>query len=253
MVELLELGRKSSSRVGIGCSPDTADAIIARLGEMKSDIRLVNYEDEIDLLHDLENGKIVGAVRGTLSSSLAMKGIMEVFKMSHVERAAILEDEAGRQFLLAPVGIDEGRDYHSRLSLARSVIGYFSVLNWDLRVGVLSKGRAEDADRGSEIRKSIEDGRRIAEQLAEDGHNAEHYSILIEDAAKDCDFMIAPDGVSGNMVFRTLHFLCGCRAYGAPVVNLSGYVFVDTSRAKADFTDSVLLAAGLSAARHKST
>jgi len=60
--------------------------------------------------------------------------------------------------------------------------------------------------------------------------------------------VVAPDGVSGNLIFRTLHFLGGCRAYGAPVVNLDR-IFVDTSRAKSDYSDSILFAAVLAAER----
>ena len=30
--------------------------------------------------------------------------------------------------------------------------------------------------------------------------------------------LIAPDGISGNLVFRTLHFLGGGKALGAPIL-----------------------------------
>ena len=249
---LLELGRKSSVHVGIGCPNEIAGAIGAKLSEMKSDIRLVVYKDDGHLLGDLQNGEIGAAVRGTLSSSSTMKGIRDTFALSDVKRAALLENSSGKPFLLAPVGIDEGRDYESRLALAREALGYFSDMNWRLRVGILSKGRVEDVHRGLEIMSSIEDGHRMARELVKDGHDVQHYSILIEDAVRECDLVIAPDGISGNLIFRTLHFIGGCRAYGAPVVNLHKVVFVDTSRAKVDFTDSVLLAAGLAIARRKS-
>jgi predicted methyltransferase MtxX (methanogen marker protein 4) len=117
---------------------------------------------------------------------------------------------------------------------------------------VLSKGRIEDSGRGTEIRASIDDGDRIVDSLRAKGYTAEHFAILIEDAVRDSDLVIAPDGVSGNLIFRTLHFVGGCKAFGAPVVNLSR-VFVDTSRSKEDFTDSVLLAAGLVVTRSKTS
>jgi predicted methyltransferase MtxX (methanogen marker protein 4) len=59
---------------------------------------------------------------------------------------------------------------------------------------------------------------------------------------------MAPDGVTGNLIFRSLHFLGARRAFGAPVVNID-QPFVDTSRAKTDFSDPVLLAAGLAEVR----
>ena len=42
-------------------------------------------------------------------------------------------------------------------------------------------------------------------------------------------------------MFRTLHFVGGAQALGAPVVN-SDKVFVDTSRVKTDYRDSIALA-----------
>jgi predicted methyltransferase MtxX (methanogen marker protein 4) len=114
---------------------------------------------------------------------------------------------------------------------------------------VLSKGRAEDASRGREIRKSLGEGEGIAKTLVEQGIQAKHYSILLEESVRESDFVVAPDGVTGNLIFRTLHFVGGGKAYGAPFVNLPE-VFVDTSRSKAEFSDSVLLAAGLAAAQH---
>jgi predicted methyltransferase MtxX (methanogen marker protein 4) len=111
-------------------------------------------------------------------------------------------------------------------------------------VGVLSKGRLEDRDRGSDIRRSIDEGEALTGQLKDAGLQARHHTILIEDAVRESDLVLAPDGVSGNLIFRTLHFVGGREAYGAPVVNIPR-VFVDTSRAKSDFSSAVLLAAGL--------
>jgi predicted methyltransferase MtxX (methanogen marker protein 4) len=73
---------------------------------------------------------------------------------------------------------------------------------------------------------------------------ARHYEILIEDAVKTCGVIIAPDGISGNLIFRTLVFLGGGHGHGAPVLNI-GKIFVDTSRASPDYTNALLLAASL--------
>jgi len=164
------------------------------------------------------------------------------FQVEEIMRAAVLGSR--KPFVLAPVGIDEGMDAASRLRMAEKTLRYFGCVGWELRVGVLSKGRAEDRSRGSEIERSILDGESIASSLAIKGFEARHYAILVEDAVRDCDFVLAPDGVSGNLMFRTLHFIGGVKAYGAPVVNLEK-VFVDTSRAKEDFSEPVMLAAAL--------
>ena len=76
------------------------------------------------------------------------------------------------------------------------------------------------------------------------GIQAQHYGILLEDAFKKSNIVIPPDGIMGNLIFRTLHFLGGAKSVGAPVVNIDK-VFVDTSRAKKDYSTSIALASAL--------
>jgi len=192
----------------------------------------------------LHDGEIDAAVRGTMSSSKTLLELKRVFHLAEVMRTAVLEGYSSRPFLLTPVGIDEGANFDSRLRLVQRTISYFSSTGWELKIGILSKGRLEDKNRGSEIKASIEDGDRMAEVLAGEGHNSKHFAILVEDAVKECELVVAPDGVAGNLMFRTLHFVGGREAYGAPVVNIPK-VFVDTSRSKSDFSDAIRLAAGL--------
>jgi len=79
--------------------------------------------------------------------------------------------------------------------------------------------------------------------LLDMGISAKNYSILIEDAIKDANLIIAPDGISGNLIFRTLVFLGGGNGFGAPV--LMEKVFVDTSRVKEDSARAIMLASAL--------
>ena len=57
----------------------------------------------------------------------------------------------------------------------------------------------------------------------------------------EADIIVAPEGITGNIIFRSLHFIGGVHALGAPVVN-SDKVFIDTSRVKVDYRDSIALA-----------
>lgn len=248
---LMSRGCASSARVGIGLSGDALSSAREGLGSAGCRLSLVGFGDPNQLVMSLKDGKIDAAVRGALSSSAVLKELKQAFSMQDVLRVAVLEDYDGRPFLLAPVGIDEGSDMQSRLALVRETVRYFEPMGWSIRTGVLSKGRPEDASRGEEIRRSLDEGEQIAAEIRAEGGAASHYSILVEDAVKECDLILAPDGVSGNLIFRALHFVGGGRAYGAPVVNL-GRVFVDTSRGKKDFVDSIILAAGLASLMHPS-
>ncbi len=74
---------------------------------------------------------------------------------------------------------------------------------------------------------------------------ARHYEILIEDAIAECGLIIAPDGITGNLIFRTLLFVGKGASHGAPVVNIPG-IFVDTSRVNPDYSNALNLAASMS-------
>lgn len=237
-------GCSSEAVVGLGLPSHLMAATAARLQGLGCSARLERFDSTRELALALRDGRVDAAVRGTMPSSEAMSELKSVFGLNEVTRVAVLADRTRRPFLFAPVGVDEGRDSRERLRLVMAASSYFGRLGWKPTVGVLSKGREEDAGRGDEIRRSLEEGEALASEIARSGLDARHYAILVERAVAERDLVIAPDGVSGNLMFRTLHLVGGCEAYGAPVVNM-GRVFVDTTRAKSDFSDAVMLAAGL--------
>ncbi|HIJ16259.1 MAG TPA: methanogenesis marker protein Mmp4/MtxX [Thermoplasmata archaeon] len=241
---LMSRGCSSEVIVGIGVPKPQFEATAARLSERSCGTRLERFDSPRDLVSALRDGRIDAAVRGTLPSSETLSELKAAFALRSVMRVAVLTDRMRRPFLLAPVGIDEGRDMSERLKLALAASEFFGQLGWKLSVGVLSKGRTEDGDRGEDIRSSLDEGEELASQLVSAGSDARHYAILVERAVAERDLVLAPDGVTGNLMFRTLHLVGGCEAYGAPIVNMRR-VFVDTTRAKADFSDAVMLAAGL--------
>ncbi len=97
----------------------------------------------------------------------------------------------------------------------------------------------------------MDDALKVVEVVRSEHINAHHAEILIENAAKECDIIIGPDGISGNLMFRTLHFLGNGKALGAPVLNI-GHTYIDTSRAKASYIDSIALASCSAALRRRS-
>jgi putative methanogen marker protein 4 len=241
---LLGVGCGSDARVGIGAWGDRLSKTVDALHARGCKARLVGFDDPGTLCEALRNGDIDAGVRGTLSSAVVLGDIKASYGVGDIMRTAVLASSDGKPFLLTPVGIDEGRTKAERLELARATVEYFSPVGWRPTIGVLSNGRPEDGHRGEGICRSMSDGEEIAFALSEDGLEAKHHHILVEKAVRESDLIVAPDGVAGNLMFRTLHFIGSGRAYGAPVLNLPT-VFVDTSRAKVDFVEPVLLAAGL--------
>jgi putative methanogen marker protein 4 len=245
---ILELGRSSTFRIGVGLPLGIISDTKKALAECHSKLEIESFDDPKLLVGALSSGKIDAAVRGTMGAVKVLDELKREFSLSAIYRTAVMADSKGKPFLLTPVGIDEGKDLESKLRLVLSTQSYFSVAGWRLEVAVLSKGRPEDRGRGKDIEMSLADGEKLVQRLRKDGLKAEHRGILLEDAVSKADLIVAPDGITGNLIFRAAHFVGGGRAFGAPVVNMKR-VFIDTSRAKVDFTDPILLAAGLVAVK----
>jgi putative methanogen marker protein 4 len=217
------------------CRPGTVDKKTA--GKY---VEILEYAyPEQALIDDLMTGRIDAAVRGTLPANSTLKALKKAEGVDHLERIALLETVYGKKFLLTPVGVDEGWTVPEKLELIRKGRRIAEKFGLAEKVGVLSGGRLGDVGRHSQVDASMAE----AELVARLG-NAKHCEILIEDAVETCGLIIAPDGISGNLVFRTLTFLGGGHGHGAPVVNISR-IFVDTSRASPNYANALLLAVSL--------
>jgi putative methanogen marker protein 4 len=243
--------------IGIGIGGD-AGKVIAGARALRSRARVIGYcrpevaaaaggaiplcqseSPEEMLCRDLFSGTIDAAVRGTLPANATLQALKQVAGVDHLERIALLETAAGTKFLLAPVGVDEGWSVAEKAGLIRKGRAIAQRFGLPDKVGVLSGGRLGDIGRDKHVDRSMAEAELTARLTG-----AVHCEILIEDAIEDCGLIIAPDGISGNLIFRTLVFLGGGKGHGAPVVNI-GRIFVDTSRASPDYTNALLLAASL--------
>jgi len=203
-------------------------------------VQVVEHENPGQMLiDDLMAGTIDAAVRGTLPANSTLMALKIAQGVDHLERIALLETVQGKKFLLTPVGVDEGWTVPEKLELIKKGRLIAQKFGLSENVGVLSGGRLGDVGRHSQVDSSMAEAELVA-RLA----NADHCEILIEKAVETCGLIIAPDGISGNLVFRTLIFLGGGHGHGAPVVNISR-IFVDTSRASPNYANALLLAASL--------
>ena len=208
-IDLETLAKRASPgvKVGIGLAPEDP-----REDEIRSRATfcpLLVYRDGRRMLEDLKGGRIDAAVRGSLPANSFLEGL----KPGHrggVRRIALLNLPGGTSFLLGPVGIDEGRTFKQMQTLARDLRVFAGLLGWEPRVAVLSYGRAEDVKRGRDIKRSIRRGDRLA---AREG--LKHSYITIEEALPRANCVIAPDGMAGNLIYRTLTRLGSGGSLGA--------------------------------------
>jgi putative methanogen marker protein 4 len=204
------------------------------------DLTIVRHDrPEAALVRDLVEGRIDAAVRGTLSASATLAELKQAMHVTSLERIALLETAGGTRFLLAPVGVDEGWSVPEKCSLVEKARNIARKFGLNDRVAVLSGGRFGDVGRHPVVDRSLGDAELVARITG-----ANHTEILIEDAIADHGIIIAPDGITGNLIFRTLIFLGNGVGHGAPVVNIDR-IFVDTSRASPNYSNALLLAASL--------
>lgn len=194
---------------------------------IKSDI------PENDMLRYLKDNLIDAAIRGSLSSNRFLENIKNLFRITRVNRLALLETFKGYQFFFAPVGIDEYRDYQSKIDFIESALKFFNFIGIQPKISILSGGRKDDKGRDNIVDKSLEDAEKIVAFFKNKDSTLQVFNdeILIEKAIENqSNLIFAPDGISGNLIYRTLVHLGGGKAHGAVYLGLEK-IIIDTSRA----------------------
>jgi putative methanogen marker protein 4 len=196
----------------------------------KVDFEVLLTESEDELLDMLFKKKVDAAVRGSLTSSVIMAKIKRIYK--EVYRASLLEID-DHKFLLAPVGIDEG----DTLKQKKDIIFYGAQLLYEMgvepKIAILSGGRSQDIGRSQKIDDSIWEAEELT-RITRNKYTVKHYFIMIEDAvAQGSNMILAPDGICGNLIFRSLVFLGSIKSHGA--INLGiKEILIDTSRTQTE-------------------
>ncbi|MDF1534079.1 MAG: methanogenesis marker protein Mmp4/MtxX [Methanosarcinaceae archaeon] len=210
-----------------------------------TDLEIIDTDEPEKTIGDvLASGYVDAAVRGTARASDALSHLKKVLGMKKLHRLALLLDNNGNPFFLAPVGIDEGSDNDDKIEFIRLGVDHIRRFGIEPVVGILSGGRIGDIGRDEWVDRTISNAEFVTARAKEMGIIVNNYNILIEDAIKEANFIIAPDGISGNLIFRTLVFLGGGDGMGAPVL-MDDFVFVDTSRVGGHYTKAIMLASAL--------
>ncbi|MCU0630810.1 MAG: methanogenesis marker protein Mmp4/MtxX [Methanoregulaceae archaeon] len=223
-----------SDQVILYCKPGT----IGQVGE-KLNIHLSACPEQ-DMVTDLMNCSIRAAIRGTLPANATLSALKKAAGVDHLERIALLETAGGKKFLLAPVGVDEGWSVAEKVTFVKKGREIAERFGLPKKVAILSGGRLGDIGRSRRVDRSMAEAELVARLTGET-----HYEILVETAISEAGVIIAPDGIAGNLMFRTLIFLGAGHGHGAPVVNIDR-IFVDTSRASPDYRNAIMLADSLS-------
>ena len=231
--------------IGVGENENIIQAChIFKEKHPQTDIKLI-YSDE-DLVKAVLDDKIDAVIRGSLPASHIMQELKEHYP--NLSRATYVNGDE-YEFLLSPVGIDEGKNVEERFEIAMNCIDFLKKVGKEPKIAILAEGREDDFGRGSEVSNSIVESKQLTKLIEENtSEEVTNYFILIEKAINSkSNIIIAPNGRVGNIIFRTLVLLSSWPSYGAVTFGIDR-VYIDTSRDQSidGYVRSLILANQLS-------
>ncbi|WXG41354.1 MAG: methanogenesis marker protein Mmp4/MtxX [Candidatus Freyarchaeum deiterrae] len=212
---------------------------------------------EETLLKMITSNEVDSVVRGSLPANDFLKQAKTQFKVENFRRIALLESANGNQFFFAPVGIDEGKTVQEKINFVSEGVNLLQKLGITSNVAILSGGRAGDLGRDPIVDQTIKDAEEAVRTIREKNitQSIQNYQILIEDAERNkANLILAPDGISGNLIYRTLVHLGKGASYGALYTNLPKTI-IDTSRVAPikEYVGAIIFASALKEAAQKET
>lgn len=228
----------ASARVGVGGRSAPA-------GRLRANRGLVRFPDAPSLVRAVREGEVGAVVRGSLPAGAFVKALGK--EGAHLQRGVLLEPRPGRGVVLGPVGVTEGRTAGARARFAQqaaALLLHARLITEDPLIAVMATGRPEDASRGAAVARSIAQAETVVRRLERQGLDAFEAGVLLEDVLTAADIVVAPDGPSGNLLFRALHLVAHVPSYGALCTG-TRLAIVDTSRARTSYEQPVRLAAYL--------
>lgn len=236
--ELLEINKSSVYFFGNKSSINQISKNTLYKKNSKRIYLIESNEPESEILNYLGKELISCVVRGSLGSSKFLQSLKTSLNISEIVRLALLETYKGQQFFFGPVGIDECNNIKNKKLFIEKAIKILEALNLKPKISILSGGRVGDLGRSPDVDKNINEAKEIVDYFSLEHPKLEinHTEILIEKAINDkSNLIIAPNGISGNLIYRTLVHLGGGKAYGAIYMDI-GHIIIDTSRV-GDFSE----------------
>lgn len=237
-IKLLEINKSSVYFFGNKSSINKISKNTLYKKNSKGIVLIDSNEPEAEILNYLGKELISCVVRGSLGSSKFLQTLKTSLNISEIARLALLETYKGQQFFFGPVGIDECNNIKSKKIFLEKAIKILEALNLKPKISILSGGRVGDLGRNPDVDKTISEAKELVDYFKLEHPKLEinHTEILIEKAINDkSNLILAPNGISGNLIYRTLVHLGGGKAYGAIYMDI-GHIIIDTSRV-GDFSE----------------
>ncbi|MCC7554452.1 MAG: methanogenesis marker protein Mmp4/MtxX [Methanobacteriaceae archaeon] len=214
--------------IGLGENKNILKAI--ELFKLKNNCNIIICDNDTDLINCINDKNVDIVIRGSLSSNNILKNLKNYNK--NISRASYIKKD-DFEFLLSPVGIDEGKNVEEKYEIVKNCEKFIKNLNKEPKIAILANGRKDDLGRSLEIDNSINESEKLYNLIKKNSaSNLKNYYILIEEAIKDeNNIIIAPNGIIGNILFRSFVLVNKWPSYGAITFGLNK-VYIDTSRSQ---------------------
>lgn len=267
LIEKIAVDKHGTIAMGVrDPDPETVHCAVAAVEKNYADVILVGPRDEIEKaarIHfniekeetlilpfqiiDTENpedklvsllisGEVDAAIRGTAKASDSLANLKRACHINKIHRIAILLTKDDNPYFFAPVGIDEGTTTEDKVEFICLGTHLLNRLGVSPHVGLISSPDEAGRREAAEIVRIVTEEKKL--------HVAD-YKTNLEAAFENSNYIIAPNGITGNLIFRALTFLGGGDGLGAPIL-MDKHVFVDTSRSAGHYTKAIMVASALS-------
>ena len=149
--------------IGVGDNENIIQACHIFKGKHpKTDIKLI-YSDE-DLVKAALDDRIDAVIRGSLPASHIMQELKKHYP--NLSRATYINGD-DYEFLLSPVGIDEGTNVEERFEITKNCIDFLKKVGKKPKIAILAEGREDDFGRGEEVSNSITESKKLTKMIEE--------------------------------------------------------------------------------------
>ena len=196
--------------------------------KQKQDVNLKLIKNEDILTKSILDKNINATIRGSLAASNVLKQLKEIYPK--ISRATYINGK-NHEFLISSVGIDEGNTIDEKLKIAIDCIDFLKKLKKTPKIATLSYARVGDYGRSKKINQSLDDTKKLTKLIEKHtNQKIENSCVLVDQAIKNnCNILIAPNGIVGNTIFRTLVLLNSWPSFGAITFGIDD-IYIDTSR-----------------------
>jgi predicted methyltransferase MtxX (methanogen marker protein 4) len=212
------------------------------IGGIKNFDIKISKEPNKKIIDMLLADEVDGIIRGTIDDYSTYEYYKEKTGESSLCEAVLIQAINGQQFFLAPASNREGWGRQEKLELVLGIAKFIKEWNIDPKIAIITGIRSTTYKKQKNIKegwegllnKTQEEADWLIEELKKQKFKAKNYEIESNTALKDnCNFIIPPNGMVGNQMFRMLLF-SGAKIMSATRIGLSR-LYEDNSRTEKDF------------------